>query len=247
MQVDDSILAVLSAAEINGRSLVLTGQLDRKLYVKTNDVLVAAGGKWNRKERAHLFDGDAAEAIEPILLTGTVTNAKQEFGAFYTPPEIAADVIAMAAILHGMSLLEPSAGRGALAAPALAAGALVDCVEIDTKSVDVLQSGGYRGVCQADFLTLQPAPLYDRVVMNPPFARQDDIRHVMHAWQFLKPEGRMVAIMSAGIKFRDNKLTTQLRAILNGCGGTITDIPEGAFKVSGTMVKTVVIEMRCPA
>lgn len=56
MRVDDEVLAVLSRAETNGFELKLTGQLDRKLYERTNKVLEAAGGKWSRKAKAHIFE-----------------------------------------------------------------------------------------------------------------------------------------------------------------------------------------------
>ena len=45
MKIADDVLAVLSAAETNGNKLLLVGQLDRKMYVKANEVLEAAGGK----------------------------------------------------------------------------------------------------------------------------------------------------------------------------------------------------------
>jgi 16S rRNA G1207 methylase RsmC len=35
--------------------------------------------------------------------------------------------------------------------------------------------------------------------MNPPFARQADIHHVNHALKFLKPDGLLVSVMSAGV------------------------------------------------
>lgn len=49
MNIDAQILDVLSNAVINENALKLTGQLDRKLYEATNKVLLAAGGKWNRR------------------------------------------------------------------------------------------------------------------------------------------------------------------------------------------------------
>ncbi len=54
MRVEDDVLAVLSRAETNGNALVLIGQLDRLMYERTNKVLEAAGGKWNRKAKAHM-------------------------------------------------------------------------------------------------------------------------------------------------------------------------------------------------
>lgn len=243
MRVDQDILAVLDRAIVSGSTLTLTGQLDRKLYERTAKAIEAAGGKWSRKAKAHVFDGDAAAAIEPIILTGEIVSAKQELGAFYTPPKVARLVIALANLGPGLSVLEPSAGRGALAAPAHLAGCRVDCVEIDPRSVAILCSTPYDCVVEADFLAQRPEPLYDRVVMNPPFARQDDIRHVMHAFRFLKPGGRLVAVMSSSVRFRTDRLTTEFRSFVEASPhGAISDnLPEGSFKESGTAVNACIV------
>ena len=88
---------------------------------------------------------------------------------------------------------------------------------------------------------MPPEPFYDRVVMNPPFARQDDIRHVTHAMRFLKDGGRLVSVMAASILFRDNRLTSDFRALIDERGGDIEECPEAAFRSSGTMVRTVIV------
>lgn len=72
MQVDNTVLAVLSRANVQGNALSIAEQLDRTLYARTNKVLEAAGGKWNRKAQAHIFDADAASRIDEIILTGSV-------------------------------------------------------------------------------------------------------------------------------------------------------------------------------
>jgi 16S rRNA G1207 methylase RsmC len=99
-------------------------------------------------------------------------------------------------------------------------------------------------VTQADFLTIDPTPIYDIVAMNPPFARQDDIRHVAHAAKFLKPGGYLASVMSAGVLFRDNKLTADFRAMVTGLGGTFERLPDAAFKESGTMVSTCIVSFQ---
>jgi type I restriction-modification system DNA methylase subunit len=93
------------------------------------------------------------------------------------------------------------------------------------------------------FLNQAPTPEYDRVVMNPPFAKQADIKHVMHALKFLKPDGKLVSVMSASVDFRDNKLTKEFRDLIAERGGRIEALPDGAFKESGTMVRTVIVEI----
>jgi len=249
MNVSTDVLQVLDRAEIDGPRLVLTGTLDRKLYLDTDKVLKAAGGKWNRKERAHLFDGPAADAIDQIILTGQVTSAKQQFGYFPTPAPIVQQLIEHAAIEPGMRVLEPSAGRGAIAFAAARAGAVVDCVEIQDQHAAAITAERNRNitVLVEDFLTTDPRPAYDRVVMNPPFANQADIEHVKHAWKALKPGGRLVAVMSAGVTFRQTSAAVAFRSRLEALGGALHPLPEGAFKESGTGVNTVIAVLPKPA
>lgn len=76
MKITQDVLEVLSRAEIQGNNLRLTGELDRKLYLKTNNVLEAAGGKWNKKAKAHIFQDETDDIIEQMLLTGAITVPK---------------------------------------------------------------------------------------------------------------------------------------------------------------------------
>lgn len=242
MHVSTDVIDVLNRAETDGPRLTLTGTLTRQLYLDTAKALEAAGGKWSRRERAHLFDGEAADAIEPILLTGQIVSAKQLHGYFPTPPPIVQQLLELASIEPGMQVLEPSAGRGAIALAAANAGAAVDCVEIQEQHAEILRDAHHPNVTVlvADFLSTNPQPVYDRVVMNPPFARQADIAHVEHAWAALKPGGLLVAVMSAGITFRKTAAASGFRARVEALGGSLHEVPEGAFKESGTGVRTVI-------
>lgn len=242
MKVPIAVLEVLDRAETDGPRLVLTGTLDRKLYLDTAKAIEAAGGKWNKRERAHLFDGDAADAIEGLLLTGEIVSRKQQFGYFPTPAPVVQQLIDLAELQPGMTVLEPSAGRGAIAEAVAATGAVVDCVEIQEDHASVIFDAGYANlVLLKDFLTTGPGTGYDRVVMNPPFARQADIQHVTHAYRFVKPGGRLVAVMSSGVTFRNTTPSREFRVLLEAAGGDIHPLPDGAFQESGTGVNTVIV------
>lgn len=240
MKINNDVLAVLSQAIVNGNAVTLTGQLDRKLYIKTNEVLEAAGGKWNRKAKAHLFNGDATEIIEQIILTGEIL-IPQDFGYFPTPEPVVNRLMELAEIEPGMLVLEPSAGQGAIARE-VAKIARVDCIELLQKNAEILVDADiYRTVVKGNFLETYLHPVYDRVVMNPPFERQADIKHVQHALKFLKPGGRLVSVMSASVTFRENNLTREFRELVSSRKGSIEALPEGSFKVSGTGVNTVIV------
>jgi len=246
MQVDREVMNVLSNARIDGQALFLVGQLDRKLYERTNKVLEAAGGKWNRSKKAHIFDSDASDRIEQIILTGDVVVPKDEFEFFPTPEIVARQVIDLADIRDGAMVLEPSAGRGALAVPAQAAasGVAVDMYDLMPANCDALAElnlplSGVAAPC--NFLDIVPTPIYDRVVMNPPFGKQADIKHVLHALKFLKSGGRLVSVMAAGVAFRENRLTVEFRDLVSARGGHIEELPAASFKTSGTNVSTVIV------
>lgn len=242
MKIEDDVLAVLSRAEAAGNAVTLTGQLDRKLYERTNKALEAAGGKWSRKAKAHLFEADAADRIEQMLATGSIEVPKDEFNFFPSPPAVVARLLALADIRPGMRVLEPSAGKGAIAYACADAGAAVDCYELMEANFVALAGDARLGpVRHMDFLAQAAEPSYDRVVMNPPFLKQLDIKHVLHALKFVKPGGLLVSVMASSVTFRDNKLTQDFRDLVRARGGDIEALPDGSFKASGTNVNTVIV------
>jgi predicted RNA methylase len=243
MKIANEVLIFLDRAEKNGSSLVLVGQLDHSMYTKVNEVLELAGGKWNRKAKAHIFDGDALEAIEQIILTGEITKP-QDFGFFPSPKPVVDRLIELAEISEGMVVLEPSAGIGNIVAGLHKAGAVVDAIELLDANIATLKEQGLATLIGiGDFLETPAHAIYDRVVMNPPFAKQADIKHVTHAMKFIKDGGLLISVMASSVMFRDNKLTADFRAMVENSGGLFEVLPEGSFKESGTMVNTVIVKI----
>jgi len=238
IKLTEDVLAVLSTAELEGNVLKLTsGQLDRKMYKATNDVLEAMGGKWNRKAKGHTFDTDPTDKLEEVLLNGEVTNERKGNGYFPTPPKLVARLIELAEIKPGMTVLEPSAGQGHIADELVKIECTLYLVEILPENRTVLESKGYR-LAGDDFLKFTGA--FDRIVMNPPFEKQADIDHVLHAYSLLKQGGRLVSVMGAGVAFRENRKTKDFRELVEANGWSERN-PEGSFKESGTMVNTITV------
>ncbi len=250
-RVDSDVVAILAQATFSADELRLVGQLDPALYKRVDAVLKLIGGKWDRQRGAHVFaDKPAGAAIEPILVAGTLT-LPPDLGWFPTPAPLAADLVGLAHLRPGARVLEPSAGEGAIVAPLLAIGAQVHAVEIDPKRHAVLRDlmGDPVPVrCQRDdFLARAAEPVFDAVVMNPPFAPPTtDVAHVRHAFNFLARGGRLVAVMSAGTSYREDGRTADLRDLVHGFGGAITPLPDDSFKGSGTGVSTVVVTVTKP-
>lgn len=212
--------------------------------------------------------GDGMTKEEDPLQNVKTTPARY-FGFFPTPDAAADAAISYARLLRGkdkpqLRVLEPSAGTGNLARRCISrisdldnwSGGreryakeyrfdnLVDCIEIQPHLAHQLEASHlYNKVTCADFLKVDPDParLYDIVILNPPFDRERDIDHVMHALKFLKPDGRLVAIMSAGTEFRETKKAIAFRALMESKGAEWNDLPPGSFAESGTYVNTGIL------
>jgi len=165
-------------------------------------------------------------------------------GFFPTPPAVIEAMLDKAAIEPGQRVLEPSAGKGDIADALTAAGiADVVCCEISSTLCDILAAKGHQ-VVHGDFLerfsVLDPKDgagevtdamrQFDRVVMNPPFERGQDIDHVRHAYKLLKPGGRLVSVISVGAFNRSDRKAADFRDWFEGIAGESEPLPDGSFK-----------------
>lgn len=175
---------------------------------------------------------DKFRAMKETLRAGVkVVSAPQ---LFPTPPELARRVVELADIRPGHAVLEPSAGTGALLAamPNIRPGGTVHAVEINRTLADGLREIVDEVHC-ADFLELNgQLGMFDRIVMNPPFADGADIRHIEHALEMLQPGGKLVAICANG---------PRQRAKLMERASEWYDLPAGSFQSAGTGVNTALV------
>lgn len=185
-------------------------------------------------------------ADEDTGLNNPKTALAKNYGFFPTPDAAAEKLIECAGLYCSdgaiLTVLEPSAGAGNLAARCVKEGAKVDCIEVHIERAGALSGAKiYRRVIAADFLTVRPTELYDRVVMNPPFDRERDIDHVVHAMKFLKPNGRLAAIMSAGTEFRETRKSRAFRDLMTAKKARWRDLQGGSFSSVGTNCNTVIL------
>lgn len=238
--ISDEVMDVLRAGKVDGNVFYLPqGQLERKLYEAVNKVLTDCGGKWNRKSKGHVFDSDPSEKLGLAIKTGVSINQQQLYQEFFTPPELAQKLAEMADVA-GKEVLEPSAGEGRLADACKEAGAKgIMCVELQEKHCKTLSGKGYD-VRQGNFVEFTPLALgrYERVVMNPPFTKGQDMLHVRHALRFLKPGGILVAIVAGGKELDKDDVGED--------NFTTEDVPDGAFKREGTGVRTMILKVTKP-
>ncbi|TQK44454.1 methyltransferase family protein [Streptomyces sp. SLBN-118] len=244
MKIDPDVLDVLRAATVDGPALRLNGQLERKLYERVNLALRAAGGVWHRYKKAHIFTIDAADAIAGLLATGEVIT-DVDLGFFPTPEPTVERLLDLAELEPGCEVLEPSAGRGAIAEAVAARGAVVDCVELDAARAEHIRAGGYaRQVTTADFFSVQVRRRYQRVIMNPPFAGRQDILHVERALRFVQPGGHLVAIMYGSLTYRSDRRTKDFLARVWEARGNLWELPADAFPAVRVATVIAVIPVR---
>ena len=240
---DLSIIELFAEAVIDGNIVRFPRKLDAADYRRVDAALTALGGTWNRKVTGHVFGQDPTDLIEGVIETGTYDRPErpENFGFFPTPPVLAKVLIEEAQLEPGMTVLEPSAGIGNIAveAAAIVGAQNVLTVELQACNIDVLKGLGFSPV-QTDFLVFQPEARFDRVIMNPPFSRQADIDHVLHAWSMVREGGRLVAIMAASVSFRHNAKSVAFRNLVERHGRK-WDNPDGSFKSVGTQVRTVTV------
>lgn len=168
-------------------------------------------------------------------------------GDFPSPSAVVDRILEAAEIEPGMSVIEPSAGSGRIAIPAAQLGASVSVCEIQKDHINQLYAVElFQHVYHGDFLDYPATPRFRRAVGNPPFAGGADIAHAYHAFKFLVSGGRLVFVMSAGIKTRQDRLGQDFRSFLNLYKARVEDLPEGSFLESGTRVNTVLVTIDKP-
>lgn len=167
-------------------------------------------------------------------------------GYFPTPAALVSRMIEAADLPDGARVLEPSAGSGAIADALRDAGHSVLCVEIWGTLADILERKGHR-VIAGGFLDPETFGSsdkdFDAVLMNPPFENGKDCDHVRFAYDLLRPGGVLVAIMGAGVTFRQNGKHAECRAFIEERGGEMVELPAGTFKESGTGVSSVMVTL----
>lgn len=165
-------------------------------------------------------------------------------GFYPTPRPLVIRMLELADIEPKDTILEPSAGLGHIAdiiAEKHPDNELLLIEDYPTLA-EALQTKGYQ-VQNEDFLQYQQIR-FDKIIMNPPFEKLQDIDHVRHAYDRLKPGGRLVAIMAANKgQGAQRKKVVEFREWLDSIGAYIEENPEGAFKSAfrSTGVRTITV------
>lgn len=248
VKIPEDVLTVLASGRVEGGRFYYPegSPLDRDVFKRVDKTLkqIGGGGWKGGKVAAHVFEREVEGLIEGALLTGEFTDEKREFQFFETQRAEAERMVERADLRPGLSIKEPHGGRGALARvirELMPLGCTLCVGEINPQMRAELERQGFN-MTGDDFLLSRG--LFDRIIQNPPFSNRQDARHVLHAFDCLAPGGRLVSVMSAGIKFRKDGEYERVRELVARRQGSVEDLPRGVFKASGAVVSTVLVTIQ---
>lgn len=185
------------------------------------------------------YEGDWARP----RATGTAVSKDLQF--YPTPQKVIDELLSDLPSINGLEVLEPSCGDGRIMLALRKLGAKVTGIEVDPQRAAQARAHGLAVLCR-NFLEYTPDPTFDLVVMNPPFYGRHYEKHVTHAARFLKPGGRLVAILPITAR-TDHGLLGKAWAKQNGMKVStysgrdgFKDLPVGSFSESGTNINTTI-------
>lgn len=218
-------------------------QFNRKSYAEAKKWIEEAGGSWQGGQTQGFIFPFNPERVFNILSQGKRCNLQQDFQFFETPGEVADWLIMLAGGIHEKdTILEPSAGRGALirAIHRNCASVMVDCYELMPENREFLQKMENVNLIGEDF-TKECRLKYSKIIANPPFSNNQDIDHVKLMYSHLQEGGTLAAITSPHWTLGQEKKCDDFRRWLDEVGGKIFEIEEGAFTESGTCIRTMAV------
>lgn len=257
------------AASLSGQKVQWFGELDAP---SIQIVTTKAGAiDYARRNEKALRDAMARAGHAPTVpdwkarhraALGNLIGCKYD-GFFPTGEGLAARVAEMAELTTetGLQILEPSAGTGSLVLAAverIGAGSKIWTVERVPRLSAVLDilAEGHAGTIQnlgaGDFLAYEDGEFpegpadFDRIIMNPPFEKGQDMQHVLAAYSLLKPGGILVAIVCANVQYREDGDFPAFRDWLEEVHAETEKAPENAFQgtIRSTNVAALVLKIR---
>lgn len=225
---------------------------DEKHYLAWKNFAHRFGGRWISARNTHLFDRNPSPIFETILKDGIIPDWNPD--DFYpTPIDLATSILDIGCVKEAIDwisqerqqgnelrILEPSFGEGvfgSLIADRVGTKQCILPIEIDSERVELTRLKGFSTI-QADFLEWSTDERFPLIIMNPPFNGLEWLKHIKHAFGFLRKGGLLVSIIpyeKAKVKPENLRWLAQY--------GDIEENPPQAFKASGTVQSTAVVFM----
>lgn len=200
--------------------------------------------------------GEMAPRFKRLADPASAPRAVSSFNLFQTPTDLADTMAQRLDFSPGDRILEPSAGLGRLWLALLRVGhdgpvTLVEqSPDLCGELYGMIDCGSSARLLQRDFLEVETAAAggpFDRVIMNPPFKRGRDVKHIRHALGMLRPGGRIVALCFNGKQQRRAfHPEGDRRHLLAGASCYWEELPAGIFKETGTRADVVMLTIDKP-
>ena len=192
------------------------------------------------------YYGDVLPDVEPdktdMKPDLNKTDVSKDLQYYPSPVIVAQQLFHDVYFNDGDKMLEPSCGCGRIIDAAIeiinsknrrgwnspVPKVTIHGIEYDRSRVNKARAKGYH-VAEANFLEIDPDPIYDKIIMNPPFYGKHYLKHIIHALKFLKPGGVLISILPATAHYDHKKLPE---------GYSWRDLPVGSFAESGVRVPT---------
>lgn len=244
------VFSVAEAADlleiIDGKLVLPEKWCSPKLYKKLGEFLTTFGCERTKVKKRVAYSCDGEFAPEQIIhickqLNGVSLSDKFDF--YPTPQVLVDEVQRLANIKESDTVLEPSAGTGSLLSGLPVK--QVDCIELNETLATILKEKGYN-VQNCAFENAE-VKQYDKIIMNPPFGKRLDAKHIKLAFdKFLKDGGTLVAIHSSGITQASDRASKQFQELCNNYGTFQKEFNNNEFKNSGkgTMISTTITRLQ---
>lgn len=117
------------------------------------------------------------------------------------------------------------------------------------ENVAILEQLGHN-VIGNDFMKAPVQPVYDLIIANPPFTKNQDIQHITKMYEMLAPNGQLITLASPSWTFNESIAHTAFKNFIEEeCDmgrASWEELAAGEFKESGTNIRTTLIYMRKP-
>ncbi len=201
-----------------------------------------------------IIEVSEAQKKEKSLKKAIESLRGRKIPGFYPTPQPLIHKMLDYARMHekrNMDVLEPSAGIGDIAdeIKALDYGHEINCIEINFSLCKILEMKGHvygnRDLIKTNqILNIDNShKLFDRIIMNPPFEKGQDIEHITHCYNnFLKEDGILVSVASNSVMTNAQKKYDMFRELVAE-HGQFVELEGGEFKEAfkSTGVSTVLV------
>ena len=234
-------------------------------YDRLRWVMESYGGRWNERCKGfkfNEFDDEKLKSIKADLSVGFVylseeKRAREKDAFFPTPVKVVDKMIETANLKPDSIMLESSAGTGRILDEAKKVINSIDnfvVIEMNGERQRILRDKGYKvdfnGTFEdslKDSETLRKIKSCDKVVINPPFKNDSDVKHLLISYMFCADNADIVSILQENSLYYDRHIHRVFKEFLSLIGKDayeVVSLPAGSFKDELTTVDTVIFHIK---